>query len=109
MSQTIFQILFASIVAVLSLGASGCNREKAAARAGGGPASFAVQVIAVVAKRQPVSESLSLIGNIVANEIVEIKAEAEGIVEQINFNEGQKVEKGTLILKLDETRSAASL
>jgi membrane fusion protein (multidrug efflux system) len=70
---------------------------------------MAIQVVAVEAKRQPVSESLSLIGSIVANEIVEIKAETEGIVEQINFDEGQKVEKGTLILKLDETKFAASL
>src|SRR5437667_11750212 len=78
---------------------------------GGGRAgaAFAVQVIAVQAKRQPVSETLSLVGNIVANEIVEIRAETEGVIEQINFSEGQRVEKATLLLKLDETKFAASL
>lgn len=76
---------------------------------GSAPGAFAIPVVAVQAKRQPISESLSLIGNITANEIVEIKSETEGIVEQIYFNEGQRIEKGTLLLKLDETRLAASL
>ncbi len=69
----------------------------------------AVQVVAIEAKTQPVTETLSLLGNIVANEMVEIKAETEGTVEEINFNEGQRVEKGALLLKLDESKPAASL
>jgi membrane fusion protein (multidrug efflux system) len=68
-----------------------------------------VQVVAVQAKRQPVTESLSLVGNIAANETVEIKAEMEGIVQEIGFDEGQKVEKGQLLVRLDETKLTATL
>ena len=70
---------------------------------------MAIQVVAVEAKQQPVIESLSLVGSIAANESVEIKSEAEGVIQEIPFNEGQRVEKGQLLIRLDETKFAASL
>jgi membrane fusion protein (multidrug efflux system) len=69
----------------------------------------AIRVIAVEAKRQPVSETTSVNGDLAANESVEIKAETEGIVQEILFNEGQKVEKGDLLVRLDESKSAAGV
>src|SRR5207248_8556349 len=51
----------------------------------------------------------SLPGTVVANEQVEIKAETDGIVQEINFAEGQRVAKGQLLVKLDETKLAATL
>ena len=69
----------------------------------------AVQVVAVPARRMPVVESLSLVGSVAANEMVEIKAETEGIVQEILFNEGEHVEKGHLIVRLDDSKLAASL
>lgn len=75
-----------------------------------GPGGFPpVQVVAVEAKRQAVSETLSLPGTIAANEQVEIKAETDGIVQEINFTEGARVEKGRMLVKLDETKFAAAL
>lgn len=100
---TILQAAAALFVAL----SAGCKPKQP--QAGAGAFRPAVQVVAIEAKRQPVTETLSLVGNIVANEMVEIKAETEGTVEQINFNEGQRVEKGTLLLKLDESKPAASL
>jgi membrane fusion protein (multidrug efflux system) len=105
MSRIPYRSTFLWIIPALALTA-GCSKKPAA---GGGPGLAAVQVIAIKVKRQPVSEKLSLIGNIAANEMVEIKAETEGVVEEINFSEGQRVEKGSLLLKLDETKLAASL
>ena len=69
----------------------------------------AVQVVAVPARRMPVVESLSLVGTVAANESVEIKAETEGIVQEILFDEGQRVEKGSLLVVLDESKFNASL
>jgi membrane fusion protein (multidrug efflux system) len=91
-------------VAALLL-ATGCKKQPA----GGPPGGLAIQVVAVEAKRQPVVESLSLVGSIAANEMVEIKAETDGIVQEINFKEGERVEKGRLLVKLDETKLAAAL
>jgi len=98
-------LLTSSVALAAGLVASGCSKKAA-----GGPGGFPpVQVIAVTAKRQPVTESLSLIGSLAANEMVEIKAETDGTVEDILFNEGQRVEKGRLLIRLDETKFATAL
>jgi membrane fusion protein (multidrug efflux system) len=93
------------LAAVLSLGVIGCKKPGA----GGPPPNFAVQVVAVEARRQPVAESLSLVGTLAANEMVEIKSETDGTVDQINFKEGEPVEQGRLLIKLDESKLAASV
>jgi membrane fusion protein (multidrug efflux system) len=84
---------------------TGCKKQQ------GGPAGGMppVQVIAVEAKRQAVTESLSLVGSIAANEMVEIKSETEGIIQEILFNEGQPVEKGQLLVRLDDSKLAAAV
>ena len=63
---------------------TGCQKKAAPAGAGGMPA-FAVQVVVVEAQRQPVTESLSLVGTVTPNEVVEIKSETDGRVDEIPF------------------------
>lgn len=70
---------------------------------------MAMQVVAIEARRQPVTESLRLPGTVSPNEFVEIKSETQGIVQEIAFDEGQRVEKGALLVRLDETKFAAAL
>ncbi|MBI2948628.1 MAG: efflux RND transporter periplasmic adaptor subunit [Verrucomicrobia bacterium] len=84
---------------------TGCTKKTA----GGQMQMPPVRVIAIEAKLQSVSETLSLPGTIAANEMVEIKAETDGIVQEINFAEGQRVSKGHLLVKLDESKFAATL
>jgi membrane fusion protein (multidrug efflux system) len=98
------------VVLILAGGAlglllTGCGKKKSAGAPGGFPP---IQVIAAEAKRQPVTESLSLIGSLAANEMVEIKAETDGTVQEIPFNEGQRVERGQLLIRLDETKFVAA-
>lgn len=85
---------------------AGCKKT---AQGSGGPARFSPQVIAVPAKEQTVSENLSLVGSLAANEMVEIKSEIDGTVEEIPVKEGQRIEKGQLLVKLDESKLRASL
>ncbi|HXG49153.1 MAG TPA: efflux RND transporter periplasmic adaptor subunit [Methylomirabilota bacterium] len=92
----------------LALGPAGC-KPPAGASAGRGPGTFAVQAVVIEARRQPVSETLSLVGSIAANEMVELKSEAEGMVEEILFQEGQPVKQGDLLVKLDESKFAAAV
>lgn len=68
-----------------------------------------MQVVALAAARQPVEETLSLVGTVAANEQIEVKAESDGFVESIGFTEGQEVAKGALLVALDETRLKAAL
>ncbi len=92
-------------VALAGLLTTGCSKKAA-----GGPGGFPpVQVVAIEAKRRAVTESLSLIGNLAANEMVEMKAETEGVVQEILFTEGQRVEKGQLLIRLDESKFATAL
>ena len=85
---------------------TGCKKQPGGpAGAGGMPP---MRVVAVEARSQPVTESLSLVGSIAANEFVEIKSETEGIVQEILFDEGQRVEKGQLLIRLDDTKLAAA-
>src|SRR6185436_17159008 len=77
---------------------AGCKPKPAGG--GSGPGGMpAIQVVAVDAKLQPVTESLSLVGTITPKEMVEIKAETDGIVQDINFKEGERVEKGRLLVR----------
>ena len=101
--KTALSIAFVALAA--GLATTGCSKKGA-----GGQGAFPpVQVIAIEAKRQPVSETLSLPGSITANEQVEVKAETDGIVQEINFAEGERVAKGRLLVVLDETKFAATL
>lgn len=95
------------LLAVISLGLAGCGGKKAAA--GGPPADMAVKVVVAEARHQPVTETLSLVGTLVPNELVEIKSETDGTVEEILFDEGQSVKKGDLLFRLEESKYAAAL
>ena len=89
---------------------NGCGKSPGGAgQAGGGGGMPAMQVVAIEAKARPVTESLSLVGSIAANEMVELKTETEGIVQEILFDEGQPVAKGQLLIRLDDTKLAAAL
>jgi len=95
-----------SAIAVLAvLIVSACGKRQAA----GSPSAYAVQVVAVEARVQPIFETVPLVGSIAANETVEVKSETDGIVSEIPFNEGQRVEKGQTLVILDETKFAATV
>ena len=85
---------------------AGCRKSPAAAA---GPAGgFVVQAVVVPAREQPVAESLALVGSLAANEMVELKAESEGTIQEIRFQEGQRVNTGDPLVLLDETKFAAA-
>ena len=102
--MTILRIVLAAVFAVAL---AGCKKQ--AGPAAKGPGGMAFQVVAVEAKRQPVSETLSLVGTIAPNEMIELKCEIEGTVEEILFAEGQPAKKGQLLLRLDERKLAAAV
>lgn len=98
-------LLFTVLLAAMAT--TSCKRADPATAASATPPPM--QVVAIPASRQPVTETLSLIGSLAANEQIELKAETDGIVEKINFDEGQPVEAGRLLVKLDDTKARAQL
>lgn len=73
------------------------------------PGGFAVNVVAIEAKRQEIQDQISIVGSLAANEAIDVKAEIEGMVKEIHFQEGQRVKKGDILLTLDDTKWRASL
>ena len=95
----------AALAAAVAL-STACQK---AAQSSAPPPRMVAQVIAVPAKTQTVSETLSLVGSVAANEMVEVKSEIDGTVQEINFKEGERVEKGRLLVKLDDSKLVASV
>lgn len=108
MERLILNSVKAFVTLVATAGVlAGCTPKKAAAGPAGGPP--VVQVVAVEARRQPVAEKISLVGNLLANESVEIKSEIDGTVREIKFQEGERVEKGQLLIQIEDSKLAASV
>jgi membrane fusion protein (multidrug efflux system) len=104
------RLLYVSLILVAAgalLSACRPPGNGAASPSGGGAPMFSV--VAIEARRQPVVESVSLVGTLAANEEVEVQAETDGIVKEILFQEGEPVEEGEPLLRLDDTKLGAEL
>jgi membrane fusion protein (multidrug efflux system) len=73
-----------------------------------GPAS-ALTVNGIVTKTENFSNSLSVAGSIEANEQVDIRSEISGLVTSIQFAEGTSVDKGKVLLKINDLELQAQL
>ncbi|MFZ9855168.1 MAG: efflux RND transporter periplasmic adaptor subunit [Limisphaerales bacterium] len=99
------ELRLAGILFLVGLLAVGCQKKPGGA---GGPpmGAFAVQVVTAPVKVEPVVETVSLVGNVMANEIIDLTSETDGIVKEIRFDEGTAVKKGDVLVLLDETKLA---
>jgi membrane fusion protein (multidrug efflux system) len=95
-----------TLIALCALTLVGCADKKSAARKAA--ASAVVQPVEVLAiARRDMVESLSLVGSVAPNESAQMRAEVAGLVRAILFDEGQKVTKGQVLLKIDDTELVA--
>lgn len=113
-------LLFLLTAGLLSL--TGCNRKLAAnaaaepapkgagkERKGGtrGGAAQAVEVAPVM--RRDLSETLRVVGSLAPNETATIRPEMVGLIREIHFDEGQRVKKGDLLVKIEDSELRAQL
>ena len=82
---------------------------KGGGKGGPGGGAPAMRVDGVVLKPQNFANSLSVNGSIEANEQVQIRSEISGLVRGIYFEEGTKVKKGQVLLKIDDSEIRARL
>lgn len=76
----------------------------------GGGASAQKQPVEVVAvSRRDLSESLRVVGSLAPNETATIRPEMGGLIRSIHFEEGQRVKKGDLLIKIDDSELQAQL
>ncbi|QEC52256.1 membrane fusion protein (multidrug efflux system) [Anseongella ginsenosidimutans] len=80
------------------------------ATAGGqGAGMQTMSVNAYVVKPGSISDKIIITGSIQANEEVNIRPEAAGIITGIHFQEGKPVSKGALLLKINDSELQAQL
>ena len=83
--------------------------SKPAQTMAGGLARAALPVNMQVVKPENFTETLPVTGSIEANESVILKSEVSGKITGIHFSEGQKVTKGTLLIKVYDDDLQAQL
>lgn len=79
--------------------------DTAAAPAAGGPPSVPVEAAGV--RTTVVSDEVSAVGTLRSNESVMIRPEIAGRIASINFNEGEPVEAGQVLVSLDDSTHQA--
>lgn len=110
----------AAALVVLALAApklmsAGGEEPRAGARGGGGgsgrggPGGGTAVVEATVVRPQPLGDRLSATGSMLAGESVTLQAEEAGRVTGIHFREGSRVQRGQLLVKLNDAELRAEL
>ena len=95
----------ASLFALLLLAA--CNKAKSAGPGGGGPPPMPVEVS--VAQRDTVVDAIAATGQIEAIQAIDLRPEVEGRIVDLLVREGQEVEKGTPLFKVDDAELRAQV
>lgn len=74
---------------------------------GGGGLAQAVEVAPLL--RRDLSETLRVVGSLAPNETATLRPETTGLIRTIHFSEGQRVKKGDLLVKIDDSELRAQL
>lgn len=81
--------------------------ETATASRQAGPPPLPIDIVPI--KRMDITRTIEAVGTAQANEAVTITAKASGLVERINFQEGQQVKTGSILVELDAAESSANI
>lgn len=76
--------------------------EASPAKTAAGPASTAVAVSTVKVERVALTEGVSAVGSLRSEDSVIVRPEVAGRIAEINFEEGGRVTKGQLLVRLDD-------
>ena len=91
--------VLAAVLAPGVLCVAGCNRAKDAAAGGRSAAAVPVQIAQVVRRTLPLTQVS--IGAVQAQRSVAVKSQVDGVIQQIQFREGDEVKAGDLLVTLD--------
>lgn len=90
--------------------AAGCgNSQSAPGGRNRSAAASGTPVEALVVKSRPLADRITTTGTLLANEEVELRSEISGRVTGIFFDEGTRVRKGTVLLKINDQDLQAQL
>ena len=86
---------------------SGAPAAAPAAAKGGPPPGVAVEAVKVQVAKLP--QALSAVGSLRSDETIIVRPEIAGRVAEIHFKEGERVAKGALLVRLDDSVQKADL
>lgn len=101
-----YRLLFAGLTGVAVL-LSGCSKKAASTPASAARGKQPVEVVEI--KRRDLVESLSLVGSLAANETAQLRAELSGQVREVLFDEGERVAKGRVLVRIDDAELRAQV
>jgi len=105
MKQTISIFPALALALVATMLAGGCSRGKARPEAAAAP----VLVAQAFTTNVPVQIDPPPVGHVVAYSSVTIRPQVGGIISEVNFKEGQTVNKGDLLFTIDSRATQAAL
>src|SRR5947199_677518 len=100
------------VVAALAIAAGACSKSKAGGpdpTGGGGGAPMGMPVEVVVARTDTVRDEISATGQIEAVQSIDLRPEVDGRIVEILIREGQEVEQGTPLFKVDDAQLKAQV
>jgi membrane fusion protein (multidrug efflux system) len=92
-------------IRVTLLSGDAATPARPAGGAGGGPIPVAI----LVARSEAMTDRVAVIGTIRANEEVQIRSEVSGRIDQVRFQEGSRVARGDLLLKVNDSELQAQM
>lgn len=87
----------------------GCGKKDEAQGQGAGQGGFAMPVEVAVAREDTVVDALAATGQIEAMQSIELRPEVEGRITEILVREGQLVDQGTPLFRIDDQELRAQL
>jgi membrane fusion protein, multidrug efflux system len=88
-----------SLIVVVALLCNACSRSDPSKTQAAGPPTVAVRAVPAVATNVPLE--VSAIGSVEAVSTVDVKSRVTGPILTVHFQEGQDVQKGSLLFELD--------
>lgn len=99
----------AELTALVKGGAAPASGGAATAKPGGPGGMPPTAVEAVPVRIGSVARTVTAVGSLLSNESVVIRPEIAGRISEIAFQEGQRVAKGTVLVRLDDSIARATL
>lgn len=96
-------------VCALALLVSACSDSTPAARAAAATAATAIPVVTRAASIEQMGIEIEAVGTTQANESVEVTSKASNTVTAIRFQEGEEVERGDVLVEMDDVQARAAL
>lgn len=89
---------------------AGCDKtDLARVQPSAGTPGGAITVVTAAARREPMGIAIEAVGTTRANESVEVTSKASNTVIAIRFNEGEDVERGAVLVQMDDAGAQADL